>query len=139
LKTHNNINVSTLNKWQEIILRIKLIINHITIDYCKGKLYICRVLFTHSLTHSHLLLLYNVLTFCEDEKWKMTTAGDEHCAFSSETEILVETNHYMNSILRFWFWQRSSGIKWYHTDDCVNWTIVESLRVSLLKIEAIFW
>jgi hypothetical protein len=103
VKTHNNINVSTLNKWQEIILRIKLIINHITIGYCKGKLYICRVLFTHSLTHSHLLLLYNVLTFCEDEKWKMTTAGDEHCAFSSETEILVETNHCIHSIVRFWF------------------------------------
>ena len=107
MKTQNNINVSTLNKWQEIILRIKLIINHIKIDHCKGKVYICWVVFshslTHSLTHSHLLLLNTVLIFCEDEKWKMTTTGDEHCAFSSETEILVETNHCIHSIVRFWF------------------------------------
>ena len=33
----------------------------------------------------------------------MTTTGDEHCVFPSETEILVETNHCMNSIVRFWF------------------------------------
>jgi hypothetical protein len=32
----------------------------------------------------------------------MTTTGDE-LMFSSETEILVETNHCMNSIVRFWF------------------------------------
>jgi hypothetical protein len=35
----------------------------------------------------------------------MTTTGDEHCVFSSETEILVETNHCMNSIVRFWFYK----------------------------------
>ena len=33
----------------------------------------------------------------------MTTTVDEHCVFSSETEIFVETNHYMNLIVRFWF------------------------------------